>query len=138
MLSSYSSLPSQNSLQLNQIKTLISLSRSHLTRVSAAGSDRSAALGDRLRHLCFLAGAAGGGGLWAVGWDFSPNYAWRLGVTPKAEIALAAAELTAILSQSPGAGPDKDWTIRNYDRVVRLSDSLLGSLLREFFRGMGL
>ncbi|KAJ6830940.1 uncharacterized protein M6B38_351615 [Iris pallida] len=30
------------------------------------------------------------------------------------------------------SGPDTDWVIRNYDRVFRLADSLLRSLLKAF------
>ncbi|KAJ6852856.1 uncharacterized protein M6B38_252650 [Iris pallida] len=129
-----------NSLQLTQLKTLVSLSRSLLTRVSAArsargdaaGASRAAALAEGLRLSPSF--GVGGGGLWSVGWDFARSYAWRLGARQTAEITLAAAELAGLLSEAARSGPDRDWVVRNYARVIALSDKLLRSLLRAFWK----
>ncbi|XP_008803730.2 uncharacterized protein LOC103717208 [Phoenix dactylifera] len=132
--------PSASGLWLGQLKTLLSLSRSLLTRVAnaratrgdLAGAARARKIADKLRLL----GSGEGGGIWSLGWDFARNYAWRGGL-PTAEVSRAASQLLAALvefSRIDSPTEKARWAVRNYLNLLALSNSLLEKLLHAFSR----
>ncbi|EHA8592322.1 hypothetical protein COCNU_contig69425513G000010 [Cocos nucifera] len=132
--------PPASGLWLGQLGTLLSLSRTLLTRVAnaraargeLAGAARARKIADQLRLL----GGGEGKGIWSLGWDFARNYAWR-GRLPTAEVSGAASQLLAALvefSRIESPAERSRWALRNYRNLLALSDSILQKLLHALSR----
>ncbi|XP_073109027.1 uncharacterized protein [Elaeis guineensis] len=132
--------PPASGLWLGQLGTLLSLSRSLLTRVAnaraargdLAGAARVRKIADQLRLL----GGGEGRGIWSLGWDFARNYAWRGGL-PSTEESRAASQLLAALvefSRIDSPAERARWALGNYRNLLALSNSLLQKLLHTFSR----
>ncbi|KAG0485013.1 hypothetical protein HPP92_009092 [Vanilla planifolia] len=125
-------------LRLGQWGTLLSLSESLISRVANirdargdhAGADRARKVADKIHHI------GGGWGLWSTGWDFAWNYALHGGI-PSTEIYRSASQIVAALTEFRRLESREErarWVLRNYSRLVNLSETLFRTLLRYFSR----
>ncbi|GAV88426.1 hypothetical protein CFOL_v3_31848 [Cephalotus follicularis] len=133
--------PPTHSLPYTQLKSLLPLSHSLLTRVSnlratrgdVSGSKRVKLIADkieRIQGLGFL------GLAWSVGWDYAKNYAWRDfdyrdlygAVSDLNELIRFLSELTRADSEAKRAA----WIATNYGNALAVSKRLFGSLLKVF------
>ncbi|KAL0534955.1 hypothetical protein IC582_029259 [Cucumis melo] len=129
------------SFSFSQFKTLFSLAHSLMTRVANlrasrgdfAGSQRARNIAQKLERGL---GLSFWGSIWSLAWDYTKNYAWRDlpfselydAVPDMNELIRAFAELSQLESDFARA----NWVSRNYQSVLRVSNSLLKRLLKVF------
>ena len=120
--------------------SLVSLGHSLMTRVANlrasrgdhSGAERARAVAATLERLEL----ALGGMMWSTGWDYFRNYAWgemnwrelNAAVSEMKELLRWVTELTRMNSDAERAA----WVGRNYQSVLRVSNSMLGKLLQVF------
>ncbi|RZC65216.1 hypothetical protein C5167_008909 [Papaver somniferum] len=142
LILSTSLLPAE-AVSFVQLRTLISLSKSLMNRVSNLrasrgdypGSQRAKKIADQLK---------GGGlglykGMWSMGIDYLKNYAWGdvgsstdmfRAISEIKEILMGLNELTRLNSDQERAA----WVVRNYQKLFSISKSILWKLLQVFRR----
>ncbi|XP_031275932.1 uncharacterized protein LOC116134393 [Pistacia vera] len=130
-----------HSVSISQYRSLLSLSRSLLTRVAnlraergdISGANRAKLMAQKLEPglgLGFL------GFAWSVGWDYAKNYAWR--ELDYRELYGAASDLNdlrSFLTELMRFDSDLDkatWIRRNYGDVLEVSKRLFVRLLGVF------
>lgn len=133
------------SFSYSQFKTLHSLSHTLAARVAnlrrARGDEdgyrRAAAIASRLER------GLGWGDMLSMGWDYTRNYAWR--ELDYAEIYGAVSDMNELLSLvgdfTRGGRTEVDraaWVGGNYGKVLRISKSVLGRLLRVLSKSVKL
>ncbi|XP_058095440.1 uncharacterized protein LOC131240921 isoform X2 [Magnolia sinica] len=134
-------------VRVGQWRTLLSLSHSLMQRVANARASRGDLSGaDRARKIAEkLEGGFGfWRGVWSMGWDYVRNYAWQDIVSdwPPTEMLGAVSdmnELLRALSELTRMESDRDrgsWVLRNYQRVLGISKSLLRRFLVVFSRSV--
>ncbi|KAI5571027.1 hypothetical protein BDE02_11G066600 [Populus trichocarpa] len=125
----------------SQYKTLFSLSRYLLTRVSnlrasrgdISGSNRAKLIAQKLdRGLGF-----GFWGLsWSVGWDYAINYAWgHFDYRELYGAVMEMNELLRFLGELTRSGSEIErttWVAGNYKNVLRVAQSVLRRLVKVF------
>ncbi|XP_034697508.1 uncharacterized protein LOC117923359 [Vitis riparia] len=125
----------------SQYRTLVSLGHSLMTRVAnlrASRGDHSGAALARAVAARLERGLGLGlwGMMWSTGWDYFRNYAWgemnwrelNAAVSEMKELLRWVTELTRMNSDAERAA----WVGRNYQSVLRVSNSMLGKLLQVF------
>ncbi|XP_022140084.1 uncharacterized protein LOC111010824 [Momordica charantia] len=133
--------PPSLSFSFSQFKTLFSLAHSLMSRVANlrasrgdfSGSQRARLIAQKLERGL---GLGLWGPMWSLAWDYAKNYAWRDlaytelydAVYDMNELLRAFAELARLESDTARAG----WVSRNYQSVLRVSNSLLQRLLKVF------
>uniref|UniRef100_A0A9I9CF94 Uncharacterized protein n=1 Tax=Cucumis melo TaxID=3656 RepID=A0A9I9CF94_CUCME len=129
------------SFSFSQFKTLFSLAHSLMTRVANlrasrgdfAGSQRARNIAQKLERGL---GLSFWGSIWSLAWDYTKNYAWR--DLPFSELYDAVPEMNELirafaeLSQLESDFARANWVSRNYQSVLRVSNSLLKRLLKVF------
>ncbi|CAK9327545.1 unnamed protein product [Citrullus colocynthis] len=134
-------LPPSLSFSFSQFKTLFSLGHSLMSRVANlrasrgdfAGSQRARNIAEKLERGL---GLSFWGSMWSLAWDNTKNYArgdlsfseLYDAIPDMNELHRAFAELTGLESDSARAS----WVSRNYQSVLRVSNSLLQRLLKVF------
>ncbi|KAJ9690824.1 hypothetical protein PVL29_013131 [Vitis rotundifolia] len=114
---------------------LVSLGHSLMTRVANlrdargdhSGAERARAVAATLERLEL----ALGGMMWSTVWDYFRNYPWgemKGAVLEMKELLRWMTELSRMESGAERAA----WVVRNYQSVLRVSNSMLGKLLQEF------
>lgn len=127
------------SFSFSQFKTLFSLGHSLMSRVANLRASRGDFAGSqRARHIAEKLERGPGlsfwGSMWSLAWDYTKNYAWGDlpfselydAIPDMNELLRAFAELTGLESDSARAS----WVSRNYQSVLRVSNSLLQRLLK--------
>jgi hypothetical protein len=129
----------------SQYKTLFSLSRYLLTRVSnlrasrgdISGSNRAKLIAQKLdRGLGF-----GFWGLsWSVGWDYAINYAWgHFDYRELYGAVMEMNELLRFLGELTRSGSEIErttWVAGNYKNVLRVAQSVLRRLVKVFHQSV--
>ncbi|KAA0057076.1 uncharacterized protein E6C27_scaffold96G002670 [Cucumis melo var. makuwa] len=103
------------------------------SRGDFAGSQRARNIAQKLERGL---GLSFWGSIWSLAWDYTKNYAWRDlpfselydAVPDMNELIRAFAELSQLESDFARA----NWVSRNYQSVLRVSNSLLKRLLKVF------
>lgn len=103
------------------------------SRGDLSGAERARSIAKKLERGL---GLGFWGVMWSMGWDYMKNYAWR-DMAPM-EMFGAVKDLNELLrSLSEVTQLDSDlekvaWGKRNYKKILKVSNSLLGRLLRVF------
>ncbi|KAL5989834.1 hypothetical protein ACLOJK_010729 [Asimina triloba] len=141
----FPSPPLATAFQVQQWRTLFSLAQSLMHRVANSRASRGDLSGaERARKIAEkLEGGFGfWGGFWSVGWDYVKNYAWR-DITsdwPPDDMFRAVSEMNELLGalneviRLESDRQRASWVLVNYQKVFRISKSILGRFLVIFSR----
>eukprot|EP00262_Sarcandra_glabra_P018357 TRINITY_DN654_c1_g1_i1.p1 TRINITY_DN654_c1_g1~~TRINITY_DN654_c1_g1_i1.p1 ORF type:complete len:223 (-),score=11.81 TRINITY_DN654_c1_g1_i1:129-797(-) len=133
------------SVLLQQWRTMFSLSHSLMRRVAThrasrgdvSGAERAKCIAEKLE---LGLGLGSWRGIWSMGWDYARTYAWGdlLSGRPRMEIFRAVSDVNELLgalnelTQINSAEKRAKWVVKNYRKVLGVSQSLLQRLLVEY------
>ena len=130
--------PGASALGFYQIKTLLSLSNSLLSRVANARSARGDLSGAaRVRHLTSnLSLLTRNVGIFSLGWDYIWNYYSSSLELPLEDMSRLAKKL--LEASRTGSNERIMWISENYSDLKRLSESVIQGLLRSFSQSVSI
>lgn len=130
--------PGASALGFYQIKTLLSLSNSLLSRVANARSARGDLSGAaRVSHLASnLSLLTRNVGIFSLGWDYIWNYYSSSLELPLEDMSRLAKKL--LEASRTGSNERIMWISENYSDLKRLSESVIQGLLRSFSQSVSI